>query len=119
MKKIKKLLYRPAEIVLKVIPLSWKSYCVHRVKQLLKGQGNTSEQELERQTEDFLRKEITITFWGVVVLMVLCTIIFFSRYFLSDDRIYERNSFGYGEKEIPLVLERDGKIKEYSLKLEE
>lgn len=117
--KIKKLLFSPAERILRIIPSNWKSYGFHKIKQQLRGQYNVSEQELERQTEDLLKRETGFIFWGGIFLIVSCVIMVCICCCSSDRRVFERNPFGFGEKEVPLILEKDGEIKEYSLKLEE
>ena len=119
MKKLKKFLYNPAEKIMQRLPLSWKSLCFRKIKKILHGQYHDSEQELERQAREFVKKEITILFWGVLVLTVLGILVFCITLFLPDSRLYERKNFGFGETEIPLLLEKDGKQRTYSLLLEE
>lgn len=119
MNKLKTILYSPAERILQRIPSSWKSFCFRKIKRLWKGQSNASEQELERRTEDFLKGEISFLFWGSSFLILCVIVLFLVQCFVPDHRAYERNPFGVGVKEIPLVLEKDGRTKKYSLKLEE
>lgn len=91
----------------------------HKVKSMLKSQYDHSDQELDERTNAFIEREITLIFWGVILLVVLSAMLLSISFFLPENRRFERNSFGEGEKEIPLILEKDGEIKEYSLRLEE
>ena len=119
MKKIDKLLYGPVDKIMMIFPLRWKSYFFRKIRHTLQGQCHDSDQELEQKTIDFFKKEIALLFWETVLFFVLAVMIICIFCFLPENRVYERNAFGMGEKEIPLILEKDGEMKEYSLELEE
>lgn len=119
MKKLNRVLFRPAEKIMQRMPVSWKSFWFRKIKKIRQGQFYDSEQELERQTVDFIKKEIVLLFWGALLLFLLFIILVGGSCFAPENRRYERNSFGAGEIEIPLILEKDGTSKTYSLQLEE
>lgn len=90
-----------------------------RVKKDLENQYASSEEWIERETEQFFMKQGRIILAEVVIGIILLIILIFSMIFSPKYIVFERNPFGQGMKEIQVSLKKDKENKKINYKLSE
>ena len=90
-----------------------------RVKKDLENQYASSEEWIERETEQFFMKQGRIILAEVVIGIILLIILIFSMIFFPKYIVFERNPFGQGMKEIQVSLKKDKENKKINYKLSE
>lgn len=106
-------------IIWRKVPFEWKWKMKQRVKKDLENQYASSEEWIERETEQFFMKQGRIILAEVVIGIILLIILIFSMIFSPKYIVFERNPFGQGMKEIQVSLKKDKENKKINYKLSE
>ena len=109
----------PVVFLLGKLPERLRTMLTANIKKRMDGQYAETEEQTKKRAEEFLIGEGILIFWGMALLAVIMGSIAAYRFLEPGDLIFERNSFGEGEKEVSVVLEKEDQKREYSLILKE
>lgn len=118
-KKSRNFLRIPVVFLLGKLPERIRTMLTANIKKRMDGQYAETEEQTKKRAEEFLIGEGILIFWGMALLAVIMGSIAAYRFLEPGDLIFERNSFGEGEKEVSVVLEKEDQKREYSLILKE
>lgn len=110
---------KPAETIVRKCPGRFKGILILRVKRRMECQYAETEKQTEQRAEEFLIKEGMLIFWGIVALALVIGGLAVYQLLEPESPVFERNSFGKGEKRISILLQKGEQEREYSLILEE
>lgn len=101
------------------LPEKIRTMLTANIKRKMDGQYAETEEQTKKRAEEFLIGEGMLIFWGMALLAVIMGSIAAYRFLETGNMVFERNSFGGGEKEVSVVLEKEDQKREYSLILKE
>ena len=109
----------PAEFLIRRLPERVRESLAAGVRKRMEGQYADTEQQMQLRVREFLVKEGMLVFWGMAVLAVMLASLAIYRFVEPPSLIFERNSFGEGEKEVSVILQNGEQEREYALTLGE
>lgn len=115
----RRFLKRPAEFLIRRLPEQVRESLAAGVRKRMEGQYADTEQQMQLRVREFLVKEGMLVFWGMAVLAVMLASLAIYRFVEPPSLIFERNSFGEGEKEVSVILQNGEQEREYALTLGE
>lgn len=101
------------------LPEKIREKLINSVQRKMEGQYAETEEQTEQRAAEFLIGEGVLLFWGLIILTLLTVGFAACRFMGTDTLTFERNSFGEGEKEVSVILQKGKQEREHSLTLGE
>ncbi len=110
---------KPGRYLIRKLPVSWQIRMRANLRFLMQTQEIRSDSERTVMADQFLYRQSSILFWGIIVSILLLFFVCGMSYFNKTGMILKRNNFGEGERNESLLLQKGRDKQIYNLKIEE
>lgn len=117
--KLLNLMQKPVKLIINRLPARWRENLISGIRMRMKNVYAESREQIDQRVNLFLLQEGMLIFWGILALIAVASGILIYQTFVPRDIVFERNSFGGGEKEVSVILKEEDQEKEYFFVLEE